>query len=60
MTFFVTLLWTVVFIPTALGFFQGTLFPAPCLASLPPAYVEKLPFGLTNVAEEGPEEQPRL
>ncbi|KAL8277179.1 hypothetical protein RQP46_010427 [Phenoliferia psychrophenolica] len=29
MTFCVTLLWTVVFIPTALGFFQGTLFPAP-------------------------------
>lgn len=42
MTFCVTALWSIVFFPTAIGFFRGTVFPAPCLASLPPAYVEKL------------------
>ena len=55
MTFCVTLLWTIVFIPTALGFFRGTLFPAPCLASLPPAYVEKLPLGGGKGVEGAPE-----
>ncbi|KAI5481548.1 sulphite efflux pump protein [Pseudohyphozyma bogoriensis] len=42
MTFSVLSLWLLVFIPTVIGFFRGTLFPAPCLQSLPPAYVEKL------------------
>lgn len=54
MTFAVTLLWTVVFIPTVIGFFHGTLFAAPCLNSLPPSYVEKLPMGGKGAAgEEG-------
>ncbi|KAM0756009.1 hypothetical protein T439DRAFT_320700 [Meredithblackwellia eburnea MCA 4105] len=53
MTFSVTALWTIVFVPTALGFLRGTLFPAPCLASLPPAYVEKLPLGMRGaIAKE--------
>lgn len=43
MTAAVTALWTVVFVPTVVGFFKGTLFLAPCLASLPPGYVERLP-----------------
>ncbi|GAA5856917.1 hypothetical protein JCM9279_003594 [Rhodotorula babjevae] len=42
MTFSVFSLWIVVFVPTTLGFFRGTLFAAPCLQSLPPKYVEKL------------------
>ncbi|ORY73240.1 voltage-dependent anion channel-domain-containing protein [Leucosporidium creatinivorum] len=47
MTFCVVALWTIVFIPTVTGFFRGTLFPAPCLAALPPAYVDRLPGGQT-------------
>ena len=35
-------LWCVVAGPTLKGFLRGTLFPAPCLASLPPEYVEKV------------------
>lgn len=42
MTFSVLSLWALVFVPTAIGFFRGTLFAAPCLQSLPPQYVEKL------------------
>ncbi|GAA5961255.1 hypothetical protein JCM3765_002886 [Sporobolomyces pararoseus] len=38
----VFVLWVLVFVPTAIGFFQGTLFQAPCLASLPKEYVEKV------------------
>lgn len=39
-------LWCVVAGPTLRGFLRGTLFPAPCLASLPPEYVEKVhPIG---------------
>jgi hypothetical protein len=53
MTFFVAALWTIVFIPTAIGFFRGTLFPAPCLAALPPAYVEKLPMGEARMNAAG-------
>lgn len=55
MTFCVIALWTIVFIPTVTGFFRGTLFPAPCLAALPPAYVERLPGGQTppGVPEDG-------
>ncbi|GAA5919363.1 hypothetical protein JCM6882_000244, partial [Rhodosporidiobolus microsporus] len=41
-TFSVLLLWIVVFLPTAIGFFRGTLFAAPCLQSLPKEYVEKM------------------
>lgn len=41
-TFSVFSLWCVVFVPTAIGFFRGTLFPAPCLQTLPQEYVEKL------------------
>ncbi|GAA5991338.1 hypothetical protein JCM10908_003264 [Rhodotorula pacifica] len=42
MTGCVTLLWVIVFIPTCIGFFRGTLFAAPCLQALPREYVEKL------------------
>ncbi|BGP55941.1 Plasma membrane sulfite pump involved in sulfite metabolism [Rhodotorula sphaerocarpa] len=42
MTAAVTLLWFIVFIPTCIGFFRGTLFAAPCLQALPREYVEKL------------------
>ena len=48
-TFLVFALWTVCFVPTALGFVRGTLFPAPCLSKLPPAYIEKLPGGETEL-----------
>ncbi|GAA5827952.1 hypothetical protein JCM11251_005663 [Rhodosporidiobolus azoricus] len=41
-TFSVLTLWIVVFFPTAIGFFRGTLFAAPCLQSLPKEYVEKM------------------
>ncbi|BGP12174.1 Plasma membrane sulfite pump involved in sulfite metabolism [Rhodosporidiobolus nylandii] len=41
-TFSVLLLWVLVFIPTCLGFFRGTLFAAPCLQSLPKEYVERM------------------
>lgn len=40
--FAVFVLWCVVAGPTLLGFMRGTLFPAPCLANLPPEYVEKV------------------
>lgn len=49
LTFLVFALWTVCFVPTALGFVRGTLFPAPCLSKLPPAYIEKLPGGETDL-----------
>ncbi|GAA5845590.1 hypothetical protein JCM5353_005702 [Sporobolomyces roseus] len=42
LTFVVFVLWVAVFVPTAIGFFRGTLFAAPCLASLPKEYVEKV------------------
>lgn len=29
-------------VPTAIGFFRGTLFAAPCLQNLPKEYVEKV------------------
>lgn len=41
MTFSVTLFWLIVFIPTVMGFFAGTLFVAPCLVKLPDDVVEK-------------------
>ncbi|GAA6008114.1 hypothetical protein JCM10207_007034 [Rhodosporidiobolus poonsookiae] len=41
-SFAVLALWTVVFIPTCVGFFRGTLFAAPCLQSLPKEYVERM------------------
>ena len=42
LTALVGLLWAVVFVPTCIGFVKGTLFPAPCLTSLPLDYVEKI------------------
>ncbi|GAA5897798.1 hypothetical protein JCM5296_006077 [Sporobolomyces johnsonii] len=42
LTLTVFCLWIVVFIPTAVGFLRGTLFPAPCLQALPKEYVEKV------------------
>lgn len=39
MSFCVLAMWVAVFIPTVIGFFKGTLFPAPCLNALPPAYM---------------------
>ncbi|GAA5909046.1 Ssu1p [Sporobolomyces salmoneus] len=42
LTALVFVLWVCVFIPTAMGFFRGTLFAAPCLANLPKEYVEKV------------------
>ncbi|KAM0791661.1 hypothetical protein ACM66B_006097 [Microbotryomycetes sp. NB124-2] len=54
MTFSVFVLWTVVFVPTLIGFLRGTLFPAPCLSKLPPAYIEKLPGGESElVVQQG-------
>lgn len=50
MTAMVVGLWMVVFVPTAIGFFKGTLFAAPCLASLSPEYVEKLPVKLSSMS----------
>ncbi|GAA5923497.1 uncharacterized protein JCM15063_003665 [Sporobolomyces koalae] len=41
LTAVVFILWVFVFVPTAIGFFRGTLFAAPCLANLPKEYVEK-------------------
>ncbi|GAA5848361.1 hypothetical protein JCM3766R1_002320 [Sporobolomyces carnicolor] len=40
-TALVFVLWVAVFVPTAIGFFQGTLFQSPCLANLPKEYIEK-------------------
>lgn len=53
MSFSVLLLWCAVAIPTVLGFLRGTLFPAPCLASLPPEYVEVLGSSGRKHAEAG-------
>ncbi|GAA5877902.1 hypothetical protein JCM8547_005533 [Rhodosporidiobolus lusitaniae] len=56
LTFSVLLLWTAVFIPTAIGFFRGTLFAAPCLQSLPKEYVERMRPKVTGAEErEGKE-----
>ncbi|GAA6024022.1 hypothetical protein JCM11491_000535 [Sporobolomyces phaffii] len=41
LTAVVFVLWVVVFVPTAIGFFRGTLFASPCLANLPKEYIEK-------------------
>ncbi|GAA5974420.1 hypothetical protein JCM11641_005272 [Rhodosporidiobolus odoratus] len=50
-TLSVLLLWILVFVPTSLGFFRGTLFAAPCLNSLPKEYVEKMrPSGSRGVS----------
>ncbi|GAA5821876.1 hypothetical protein JCM10212_004297 [Sporobolomyces blumeae] len=55
LTFLVFVLWTIVFVPTLIGFFKGTLFAAPCLANLPKEYVEKVAStpqeGRTKIAE---------
>ncbi|GAA5886678.1 hypothetical protein JCM16303_001407 [Sporobolomyces ruberrimus] len=42
LTAVVFVLWVFVFVPTAIGFFRGTLFAAPCLQNLPKEYVEKV------------------
>lgn len=48
-------LWCVVAGPTLKGFLRGTLFPAPCLASLPPEYVERVhPAGRKGREEARP------
>lgn len=35
MTFSVVSLWAAVSVPTVIGFYTGSLFPAPCLIKLP-------------------------
>ena len=35
MTAAVVLLWAAVSVPTVIGFYSGSLFPAPCLVKLP-------------------------
>lgn len=53
LTALVTLLWILVFIPTCVGCVKGTLFAAPCLASLPEGYFKKFEEG----DEEGDEKR---
>ncbi|GAA6041597.1 hypothetical protein JCM8097_007761 [Rhodosporidiobolus ruineniae] len=51
-TFSVLTLWAVVFIPTSIGFFRGTLFPAPCLQSLPKEYFDRMAPSASASREE--------
>ncbi|CEQ38659.1 SPOSA6832_00133 [Sporobolomyces salmonicolor] len=53
LTLTVFCLWIVVFIPTAVGFLRGTLFPAPCLQALPKEYVERVGTSEKSRAAKG-------